>query len=75
MNIQNEFSMLNPEQAKAVNTIEGPVMVEAGPGTGKTQMLGLRIANILNSDVEMSAHNIYWMWIFPDGVLPMPVIF
>lgn len=38
---------LNIEQRKAVDTIEGPVMVVAGPGTGKTQILSLRIGNIL----------------------------
>ncbi len=39
--------MLNPAQRRAVDAIEGPVMVIAGPGTGKTQILTLRIANIL----------------------------
>jgi len=39
--------MLNKEQKLAVDTIDGPVMVIAGPGTGKTQILTLRIANIL----------------------------
>lgn len=38
---------LNSAQKKAVESIEGPVMVIAGPGTGKTQILALRIANIL----------------------------
>src|SRR5258708_2191696 len=41
------YKQLNPEQKKAVDTVEGAVMVIAGPGTGKTQILTLRIANIL----------------------------
>lgn len=40
------YEKLNNEQKKAVDTIDGPVMVIAGPGTGKTQVLSLRIANI-----------------------------
>jgi len=47
------YKQLNPEQKRAVDTIEGPVMVVAGPGTGKTQILTLRIANILaKTDTE-----------------------
>jgi DNA helicase-2/ATP-dependent DNA helicase PcrA len=41
------YSRLNNEQREAVDNIEGPVMVIAGPGTGKTQLLSLRVANIL----------------------------
>jgi DNA helicase-2/ATP-dependent DNA helicase PcrA len=41
------YKKLNIEQRLAVDTIEGPVMLVAGPGTGKTQTLALRIANIL----------------------------
>src|SRR5215204_2896002 len=41
------YTRLNKEQKQAVDTIDGPVMVVAGPGTGKTQVLAARIANIL----------------------------
>ncbi len=44
---QREYKRLNKAQQQAVDAIEGPVMVIAGPGTGKTQTLTLRIANIL----------------------------
>ena len=41
------YNQLNKAQRQAVDTVEGPVMVIAGPGTGKTQILTLRIVNIL----------------------------
>lgn len=44
---QDAYKNLNSAQRDAVDAIEGPVMVVAGPGTGKTQILTLRIANIL----------------------------
>jgi DNA helicase-2/ATP-dependent DNA helicase PcrA len=46
-NFEDGYKKLNKAQKEAVDTIDGPVMVVAGPGTGKTQVLSLRIANIL----------------------------
>lgn len=43
------YKALNAGQREAVESIEGPVLVVAGPGTGKTQLLSMRVANILKS--------------------------
>ena len=47
-NFLREYKKLNTAQKDAVDSIDGPVMVVAGPGTGKSQVLALRIANILD---------------------------
>ncbi|ETB63578.1 TPA: ATP-dependent helicase [Candidatus Nomurabacteria bacterium] len=46
---EKKISLLNERQREAVEAIEGPVMVVAGPGTGKTEILSLRIGNILKN--------------------------
>lgn len=46
-NFSDVYKKLNAEQRKAVDTIDGPLLVLAGPGTGKTQLLSARVANIL----------------------------
>jgi DNA helicase-2/ATP-dependent DNA helicase PcrA len=43
-----EYQKLNKAQQAAVDAVQGAVLVLAGPGTGKTQLLSLRVANILN---------------------------
>src|SRR5215472_17625618 len=41
------YNALNEAQRAAVDRVDGPVLVIAGPGTGKTQLLSARVANIL----------------------------
>lgn len=44
---KSRYDSLNERQKQAVDTIDGPVMVVAGPGTGKTELLSVRAAHIL----------------------------
>lgn len=46
-NFEERYGKLNARQKQAVDAIDGPVLVIAGPGSGKTELLGLRVANIL----------------------------
>ena len=64
------FNSLNVAQKEAVNHIEGPVMVVAGPGTGKTEILAARIANILKQ-TDTKAHNILCLTYTNAGVVAM----
>ncbi len=54
---ETEFRLLNQRQRAAVEATEGPVLVLAGPGTGKTQLLSMRVANILKK-VDVAPSNI-----------------
>jgi DNA helicase-2/ATP-dependent DNA helicase PcrA len=65
-----EYDKLNPEQQRAVDTIEGPVMVIAGPGTGKTQILAARIGKIL-LETDVSPRNILCLTYTDAGSLAM----
>src|SRR3954466_4232365 len=64
------YNKLNTAQKQAVDTIEGPVMVIAGPGTGKTQILGARIGKIL-LDTDTAPDNILCLTYTDAGVVAM----
>ncbi len=64
------FARLNPEQRAAVTTFDGPVLVVAGPGTGKTQILAMRIAYILLNE-EIKPQNILALTFTESGVAAM----
>ncbi|MES2623094.1 MAG: ATP-dependent DNA helicase [Patescibacteria group bacterium] len=57
---ETAYKRLNTAQKKAVDTIDGPVLVVAGPGSGKTQVLALRVANIL-TQTDMRPSNVLCM--------------
>ena len=65
-----ELNKLNKAQREAVEAIEGPVMVVAGPGTGKTTILTLRIANILKT-AQADPENILALTYTTSGAISM----
>ena len=65
-----EYQQLNERQQLAVDTTEGPVMVIAGPGTGKTQILAARIGKIL-LDTDTSPENILCLTYTDAGTIAM----
>ena len=64
------YLSLNTAQKQAVDSIEGPVMVVAGPGTGKTQTLAMRVANIL-AKTQMRPSNILCLTFSTSGAKAM----
>jgi DNA helicase II / ATP-dependent DNA helicase PcrA len=69
-NFEHAYQSLNAMQRKAVDTIYGPLMVIAGPGTGKTQLLSTRVGQILNM-TDMQPHNILCITFTNSGVAAM----
>ncbi|HUX84745.1 MAG TPA: ATP-dependent helicase, partial [Chitinophagaceae bacterium] len=70
LNFEQEIRILNPEQRVAVDQTEGPVLVIAGPGTGKTQILAARIGNILKR-TDTQARNILCLTFTENGQVEM----
>ncbi|MBP9702124.1 ATP-dependent helicase [Candidatus Woesebacteria bacterium] len=64
------YNNLNKEQKLAVDTIDGPLLVLAGPGTGKTQLLSARVANILKL-TDIAPSNILCLTFTESGAANM----
>ena len=70
MNFETRYQKLNKNQKQAVDCIDGPVMVVAGPGTGKTELLSMRAANILRQ-TDMLPENILCLTFTDSGSVAM----
>ena len=63
---QEAYEALNSAQREAVDYIDGPLLVIAGPGTGKTQLLSARVANILQQ-TDTPARNVLCLTFTENG--------
>lgn len=70
LDFEKAYKGLNKAQCDAVESLDGPVMVVAGPGTGKTQILALRIGNILKK-TDTSPDSILCLTFTNSGVSAM----
>jgi DNA helicase-2/ATP-dependent DNA helicase PcrA len=69
-NFLSEYQKLNDQQRQAVDTIDGPVMVIAGAGTGKTQTITLRIGKIL-TETQVNPNNILCLTFTENAAINM----
>jgi superfamily I DNA and RNA helicase len=74
MNNSKEFEAaynnLNEQQQQAVDHIDGPLLVLAGPGTGKTELLAIRVGRILQK-TDTQPHNILCLTFTDAGAYAM----
>ena len=70
MEFEKAYNHLNEQQRAAVDYIDGPLLVIAGPGTGKTQLLSVRVANILKQ-TDASPDNILCLTFTETGASNM----
>ena len=70
MEFEKAYQQLNEQQKAAVDHIDGPLLVIAGPGTGKTQLLSVRVANILKQ-TDASPENILCLTFTETGASNM----
>lgn len=70
---QEAYSLVskNDNQKKAVDTTEGPLLVIAGPGTGKTQLLSVRVGKILQNNPTILPNNILCLTFTETGASNM----
>ena len=66
----DRYRALNIRQKEAVDTIDGPLLVIAGPGSGKTELLSLRVGNILRQG-HIAPHNILCLTFTDTGAINM----
>lgn len=70
MEFEQAYNRLNDAQRAAVDHIDGPLLVIAGPGTGKTQLLSVRVANILKQ-TDVNPENILCLTFTETGASNM----